>query len=152
MTEADLSKPTLLEEGVYPFEVLGASEEISKAGNEMIKIKINVRGEKGQSAHIYDYLMEKMAFKLRHFCEATGLLAKYEAGTLSELDCEGKQGWVKIKIEPANGKYDAKNSVADYVKPMSAPTAEIPRKLTPEEFNQKHGIDTSIPLDDDIPW
>lgn len=150
MTEADLSRPTLLEAGVYPFEVIGASEEISKAGNEMIKIKINVRGDKGQSAHIYDYLMEKMAFKLRHFCEATGLLVKYEAGTLSQLDCEGKKGWVRIKVEPAKGNYDAKNSVEDYIKPIHAPASDVQRKLTPEEFNKKHGLNSDNTFDDDI--
>jgi len=152
MTEADLDRASLLEPGVYPFEVIAANEEISKAGNEMIKMKINVVGPNGQQAHIYDYLMEKLAFKLRHFCEATGLLAKYEAGTLSELDCEGKAGFVKIKIDAANGSYSAKNSVQDYVKPDAAPapTPDIPRKLKPEEFNAKHGLDASQAFDDDL--
>lgn len=161
MTEDELARASLLEPGVYPFEVIAASEELSKAGNEMIKVKINVFGPDGQQAHIFDYLMEKLQYKLRHFCEATGLLQKYEAGTLSEVDCEGKSGWVKIKVEPANGQYQAKNSVQDYVKPADAPAAsptaplDLPRKLKPEEFNTKHGIDTAAKLDDplgDIPF
>lgn len=155
MSEDELSSSQLLEPGTYPFEVMGASEEISKAGNQMIKLKINVFGPDGQNAHVFDYLMEKMAFKLRHFCEATGLLAKYEAGTLSELDCEGKSGFVKIKIDPANGQYSAKNSVADYVKPDGAPAGSqevAPRKLKPEEFAKKHGVDLKNELNDDIPF
>src|SRR5574343_548988 len=117
MTEDEIVSATLLEAGEYPFEVLAASEEISKAGNEMIRIKLAVFGPDSKQAHVYDYLMEKMAFKLRHFCETTGLLARYEAGTLSELDCEGKTGMVKLSIEAGNGTYNAKNVVKDYVKP-----------------------------------
>lgn len=161
MTEDELARASLLEPGVYPFEVITASEELSKAGNEMIKVKLNVFGPNDQQAHIFDYLMEKLQYKLRHFCEATGLLQKYEAGTLSEVDCEGKTGFVKIKIDPANGSYSAKNSVQDYVKPGDAPAAptasptaplDLPRKLKPEEFNAKHGIDSGVTLDDDIPF
>ena len=159
MSEDELARASLLEPGVYPFEVISASEELSKAGNEMIRVKLNVFGPNDQQAHIFDYLMEKLQYKLRHFCEATGLLQKYEAGTLSEVDCESKSGYVKIKIDPANGSYSAKNSVQDYVKPDAAPAApevprkltpEVPRKLTPEEFNAKHGIDTKAVMDDDL--
>lgn len=165
MTEDELARALLLEPGVYPFEVIAASEDISKAGNEMIKIKMNVFGPDDQQVHVYDYLMEKLQYKLRHFCEATGLLEKYEAGTLSELDCEGKAGFVKIKVDPANGSYSAKNSVQDYVKapnsPRQAPSikkeptaaeTEFPRKLKPDEFSQKHGVNPHAKLDDDIPF
>ena len=152
MTEDEIVSATLLEAGEYPFEVLAASEEISKAGNEMIRIQLAVFGPDSKQAHVYDYLMEKMAFKLRHFCETTGLLAKYEAGTLSELDCEGKAGFVKIKIDPANGSYSAKNSVQDYVKPAAASAPDVPRKLTPAEFATKHELDEKSKFDDDIPF
>jgi len=160
LSEDELARASLLEPGVYPFEVISASEELSKAGNEMIRVKLNVFGPDGQNVHVFDYLMEKLQYKLRHFCEATGLLQKYEAGTLSEVDCEGKTGFVKIKIDPANGSYSAKNSVQDYVKPGDAPAApdaapaapEVPRKLTPEEFNAKHGVDAGAKFDDDIPF
>jgi len=160
MSEDELARSSsLLEEGVYPFEVISASETISKTGNEMIKIKLNVFGQNGQQAHVLDYLLEKLAFKLRHFCEVTGLLPKYDNGSLSELDCEGKQGWLKLKVEPATGGYSAKNSVADYVNPptaaapVAAPVAEkvtpdVPRTLTPAEFNAKHGMNPKAVLDD----
>lgn len=163
MSEEELARSSLLEAGTYPFEILSASEELSKAGNEMIRLKLNVFGPSGEQVHIYDYLLEKLAFKLRHFCEATGLLTKYEDGTLSELDCEGKSGFVKIAIEPGNGGYGPKNTVKDYVVKEKAkangaapptPAPVIPRKLTPEEFNQKNGIDPAKSFDDalDIPF
>lgn len=141
LSEDELASQSLLEPGIYPFEVMAASEEISKAGNEMIKIKINVFGPNGKQIHIYDYLIEKLQFKLRHFCEATGLLAKYESGKLSELDCEGKSGMVKIKIDAANGQYLAKNAVHDYVKPVNPePVKPEPRNIPKDEF------------DDDVPF
>jgi hypothetical protein len=40
---------------------------------------------------------------------------KYEAGMLSADDCEGKELFVKIGIDPANGNFAAKNVVKDYV-------------------------------------
>jgi hypothetical protein len=77
-----------------------------------------------------------------------------EAGTLSELDCEGKSGFVKLRVEPANSGYPAKNSVADYVKPAASSTApmEFPRQLTPSESDKKHGLDEKAKFDDDIPF
>ena len=54
MTEDELARASLLEPGVYPFEVIAASEELSKAGNEMIKVKLNVFGPDNQQAHIFD--------------------------------------------------------------------------------------------------
>jgi hypothetical protein len=153
MSEEELAQSSLLEPGVYPFEVLAASEELSKAGNEMIAIKLTVFGNNGEKIHVFDYLLEKVAFKLRHFCEATGLLTKYENGTLSELDCEAKTGFVKLAIEPGNGGYSPKNTVKDYVvKEKTASAQDMPRKLTPEEFNKKHGIDPTKTFDDDIPF
>lgn len=36
---------------------------------------------------------------------------------------------------------------------MTHPAApKVPRKLTPEEFNTKHGVDAGAKFDDDIPF
>jgi hypothetical protein len=160
MTDEELARSSLLEAGVYPFEVLTAEDTVSKAGNEMIKIKLVVYGNDGQQAHVYDYLMahsEKVMFKLRHFCEMAGLIAAYEAGTLDALQCFGKQGYVKIAIRNGDAQFGPKNEVKDYVvKADKAPSTpalalDLPRKLTPDEFNQKHGIGGEK-FDDDIPF
>lgn len=162
-TEDELARASLLEAGVYPFEVLVASEGLSKTGNEMIKLKLNVFGNSGEQVHVFDYLLEKLEFKLRHFCETIGLLEKYEKGTLSEMDCEGKSGFVKIAIEPANDRFGPKNVVKDYIVQQKVPTGtpvygkesakapEVPRKLSPAEFDAKHGI-SSGEFDDSIPF
>lgn len=163
MTQEEIARASLLEPGVYGFEVIGALDKVSKAGNEMIELKLNVFGNE-KEAHVYDYLMEKMAFKLRHFAECTGLLAEYESGTLDAYRCNNKVGYCKLAVDPGNGDFLPKNVVKDYVKPetplpklapqvapaSAAGAPEMPRKLTPEEFNAKHGLDPKAVLDDDL--
>jgi hypothetical protein len=96
------------------FEVVTADNKTSKAGNDMIAVKLRVwHGER--EAHVYDYLMATMGFKLLHFCEAAGLTDRYASGGLDASDCHGKTGRAVIGLEPASGNYAAKNTVRDYV-------------------------------------
>ena len=114
-TEEQLNEENLIPAGNYPFEVVIAEEKQSKAGNDMIALKLRVyHGERALCVN--DWLMESMGFKLRHFCEETGLLDKYEAGTLRADDCDGKSGFVTLKVEPKKGDFAAKNAVKDYCK------------------------------------
>lgn len=166
MSAEEIALAGLLEPGIYPFEVMAASEELSKNGNEMIKLKLAVFGTDGQQVHVFDYLLEKLAYKIRHFCEHTGMLDKYEKGTLSELDCEGKAGYVQIVIDPANGVYMPKNSVKDYVKspdkatpqpqprPMSAvpPLNPAPGKAATPASLAAAGMNAGGSFDDDLPF
>ncbi len=78
-TEEEILAFNLLPDGSYKFMVMGAHNKVSKTGNDMIELKLSISYE---NAHhiIFDYLLEAMLFKLRHFAEATGLLDKYEAG------------------------------------------------------------------------
>ena len=64
------------------------------------------------------------AFKLRHFCVATGLIDKYEAGDITAHDLDGREGFVQIKIEPAKGDFAAKNVVKDYGRPEAKAGSE----------------------------
>lgn len=156
MTAEELARQSLLPAGVYGFEVIAALDKISKAGNEMIELKLNVFGETSE-AHVYDYLMEKVAYKLRHFTEATGLMAEYESGTLDSYRCNGKVGYCKIAIDNGNADFGPKNVVKDYLpaptpkeKAPETPGVDVLRKLKPEEFNAKHGLDSAVTFDDDI--
>jgi hypothetical protein len=159
MTEDELIRASLLEPGVYPFEVMTAEDKVSKTGNEMIELKLNVFSD-NQEAHVFDYLLEKMAFKLRHFAEATGLISDYEVGSLDALACMGKVAYVKIGIDKGNGSFPPKNVVLDYVKAEVAgapptknsllealkPDAPKPTsRLAPAAAGDK-------PFDDDIPF
>lgn len=121
ISEAEASG--LLQPGTYDFQVKTAENAVSKKGNPMIKMNVTVWGHDGREHFIYDYLMEAMAYKLRHFCEAVDLMDKYQEGQFDATDCVGKSGKCKIKIEEA-GEYPARNSIQDYVKPAAKANGE----------------------------
>jgi hypothetical protein len=140
----------------YPATVESAVDKTSKSGNEMIEIKLKVFADDGSHRTVTDYLMEAMAHKLFHFAEATGNMDKYESGTLSSNDCEGKELFVKIGIDPANGNFAAKNVVKDYVSPQSelkhAATKEDAPKAAPKSA-PKPPKDSDLDIaPDDIPF
>jgi hypothetical protein len=150
----EIALDSLLPEGVYPFEVLDAVDTLSKAGNEMLKLKLVVFGD-GSSPHIYDYLLEKLAYKLRHFAEATGLLAEYEAGELTAQHCVNKEGYCKLGIERQDG-YEPRNTVKDYMvkekaadkDPLTAvpATAPLPHRPRPAPQAVAAGFDDDVPF------
>ena len=125
-SEADIKKAGLAPAGDYTFEVLTAEETKSKAGNPMIKVKLGIYNGDRVGVHVWDYLLTAMEAKLRHFCDAVGLLAKYEAGNLTYQDCVGRSGLCRLIIEDKDPAYEPKNAVKDYVsrkaKPLSAPS------------------------------
>ena len=153
MSEEELIQSSLLPAGVYPFEVMMAADKISKTGNEMIELKLNVFGD-NQEAHVFDYLLEKMAFKLRHFAEATGLIGEYERGELEALSCLNKMGYAKIGIDKGNGSFPPKNTVVDYLKPETPITKngllEALNPTVPKPASK--APDNGAPFDDDVPF
>lgn len=113
-TEDQIAEDSLLPDGNYDFNVLSAEDMTSKSGNEMIKLKLLVLADLGEKI-VFDYILEKMAFKLRHFCETTGLIEVYEKGNLDSMTCVGKSGVVVVgKSKDKTGKYPPKNVVVDY--------------------------------------
>lgn len=135
-SEEDLN--SLLKPGEYEFEVLHAEHAKSKkSGADMIKIKLGVFRSDGSQAHIYDYLMPSVEFKLRHFCDSTGLLPQYQSGSLQASDCHGRSGKCKliIKEDTTGNGYPPKNEIKDYVlrkaKPITAASERKPE--TPED-------------------
>lgn len=120
-TEQELASELVMPAGTYDFEVIEAEEKTSKAGNEMIVVTLKVFGNDGGFRMVTDYLMEKMGFKLRHFCCTTGLIQAYNAGSLTSGKCEGRSGKVILQIDPERKSEDGqktfppKNSVKDYL-------------------------------------
>ena len=131
-TEAEIAESNLWPAGEYDFGVIDATEKVSKSGNPMVEVGLAVYNEEGQQRRVTDYLMEAMAFKLRHFCEAVGLLHEYEAGMLDPDALVGKTGRVVLKQDPARDGYNPKNSVKDYV------VGAVATKR--------------VDLDDELPW
>lgn len=151
-TEKQLTEEKLIPEGVYPFEVTSSEDKKSKAGNDMIELELRVFMPDGRQRVLRDWLMEKMAFKLYHFCAYTGLAVKYEAGTLHSSDCVGRTGYAKIVIqEDKKGQYPDRNSVADYVRTQEMKkdgvVASKPQPTTAQLANQ-----TATGADEDVPF
>jgi hypothetical protein len=116
LSDKDLAVMGLIPEGEYQFEIQHAEDTTSKSGNDMIKLTLCVWDAEGRQHTVYDYLLEAMPKKLKHFARYLGLIAKYESGELLADDCIGKCGTLSLVIqEDKTGKYQPKNSVADYV-------------------------------------
>lgn len=125
-TENEIAADKLLPPGLYGFEIIDAEDTTSKAGNDMIKLTVHVYNGDGAPVTIFDYLMERIAYKLRHAAETCGLLGEYESGALNAIDFKGKTGRCKVVIQQdKNGQYPDKNSIADYVRADSAPVARV---------------------------
>lgn len=114
-SEDEIQRELLLPAGSYDFQVADAEEKTSKSGNPMIAVKLQVFDGDGGHRFVMDYLMEKMAFKFRHFCDSTASLDLYNSGSLTAKDCVGRCGKVKLAVEEQEG-YNPKNTVKDYVK------------------------------------
>lgn len=115
-TEKEIAEMNLWQPGNYSFEIATAVDEVSKSQNEMIKLGLNVYNEKGESRIVFDYLLDIIPHKIRHLCEACGLLEKYEQGSLYAVDFVNKTGELKLIIQKdKTGQYADKNTVYDYI-------------------------------------
>lgn len=140
-SEKDIQSAMLLPKGDYDFQVLEAEDTKSKQGNDMIKVNLGIFHGEAMRLRVFDYLLSAMEAKLRHFCDTTGLLAVYEAGTLCAQDCKGRSGRVKLIVEEdESGKYDTKNVVKDYI---CRPAKPIGHSVEPAP---------TLPAEDDIPF
>jgi hypothetical protein len=145
-SEKEIAEANLLSEGEYPFEVSTGADKISKSGNEMIELWVRVYKPDGSFNQVVDYLLESMAYKLRHAAEACGLLDKYEAGTILGTDFVGKTGMLKLGItKDKNGQYPDKNGIKGYIVPK-----EGDAKVTPPKDALAKTL--SDDLADDIPF
>ncbi len=126
-TDDELAMDGLLQPGIYPFVVAKAEDTTSKrSGNDMLKLQLEVYGDGSRKVHVFDYLMESVADRLAKFCKNVGLGDKYDSGELDAYDCEGKEGWVCIKIQPAKDAYEPKNIVSYYCQKPERPTSDGP--------------------------
>ena len=117
--ESELSRFEPLPAGEYPFTVLESDEVASKSvknsGKMMLKIKLNVHGEK--DAGVYDYFADWFSeWKLKHFFDTIGASGDYESGNIdgTQNAFAGRVGMVRLGIEDS-GTYGLKNVVDDYV-------------------------------------
>jgi len=133
-----------LPDGKYEFRVIDWKEGISKNGNQMVTLQINVIDNSGREISIRDWIVPNSSLglhKLKSFCECTNLSEKYSTGSLSQYDAVGAWGFLETKQE--KGMND-----------NGLPTINIRVKNYLERPNddQKSAITTTEIADDDIPF
>jgi len=150
-TEKEIREMNLFDPGIYDFEVTEAKERESSSGNPMIELRLIMYiGEK--TRYVTDYLVStpKMAYKIRHFAEATGMLEKYEAGEIDPRDMIGRAGKCEIIISSdKEGVYADRNAVKDYIPTDEATAEKAIKKAKGKALDVVEHIDLT---DDEIPF
>lgn len=135
--------------GAYDFEVAAAEDAISKAGNEMIVLELQVFDRNGNRRNMKDWLVDSVPVKLKNVCDAVGLHTAYANGDVASYDFVGRTGKLMLTIERREG-YDDRNKVAGYVPAdhAAAPTA----RQAPTAARKSAGGGGGQDLDDSIPF
>jgi len=120
--------PRFVEPGEYLLTVVEASETVSRNGDDMIKLKLEIED---RGVHLYDYLVatEKSFWKIDTFLKAIGEeVVEGEEVELCAADLEGRQGYARLKIEDYKGKQHNKVDIwlteRNPAKATATPTAE----------------------------
>ena len=113
-------------EGDYTMAAALFTEEMSKAGNEMIKIEFNVVGPTHAGRKIWDYFVlnnQVGLSRLKAFIGSTGQDASQSLNTDMLRAAMGKQFTAAIKVEPGSGQYGPSNKIGGYKSGAGAPQA-----------------------------
>ena len=115
-SERELAEEGLIPDGtVCDFEVVEAEDAISKAGNEMIALRLKVWRPNGSTTTVRDWLVSNLQGKVFAFAKAVGMREAYDAGQFDAADLVGKCGTMKVGIEPEKDGFPARNRAASYV-------------------------------------
>jgi hypothetical protein len=154
MTEEEIQALNLVDEGIYDFEVVKATQKTSKSGNQMIELQLAIWDDKGKNHIVFDYLVSitSMIYKIKHFCDTVGLTAEYQSGNFDVMQCEGRRGKVHIIVQagqpnPNGGMYSDKNAVRDYViDDKGNVKIDLSGKKSPEPKDEPSLVDDDIPF------
>lgn len=115
----------LLPSGEYDIEVIESEERASQKGNQMIALTLQAKHPDGYDARVWDYLVSVPAavFKIKMFCDATGLTKLFESGKLTAEDCQGKRARARIIVEEGREGFGDRNSVSEYLTAEGSPPA-----------------------------
>ncbi len=151
--DAEAQSNSLWPDGLYDFEIKDAEETTSAAGNDMIRLEVWVFNKDGGRRMLFDYLLDSVPWKLRHFAESCGLLAAYEAGDLIANEIVGRTGKCKVGTQAAKDQFPAKNTIRDYIKSADAKQPSEPRSTAVRATVAS--LRAKVPagdLDDEIPF
>jgi hypothetical protein len=151
--EAEELSTNLWRDGEYDYEIREASEEISKAGNEMIKLELWIFDPSGGRRLLFDYLIngERTSWKIRHFASSCGLLSQYDKGLLMAPEIVGRTGRCTIGTQQAKDSFPAKNVVRGYVKGAASAANASPRPASARPSNRVKAP-AGPDMDDEIPF
>jgi len=135
----------LFQKGVYSAVVKRATEEVSKSGNDMIKLILTCYGADNTETDVFDYLVftPGMLYKVRHFCESAGI--NFDKGDLTAEECQDQNIQVELKIEKGEGTYRDKNVVNDYVGKSAAKRGAVPTGAGPVKAGAR-AADPDLPF------
>lgn len=152
MDEKEISEANLWPVGEYDFQIFDASDEVSKAGNEMIKLTVDLFNEQGDRRRVFDYLIASSngMFKVLSFADAVGLRTEYDRGDLQTIDIAQRTGRCKVGIQKdKSGQYPDKNGIMNYIKADAGVVRANQTKSAPAAQRAKAPAGD---LDDEVPF
>lgn len=111
------SRRFAVKEGICSFLILNAEETKSKAGNQMIKLTVEITDKEGRYCIVFDYLVANAQWKIKNLCESIGEIETYESGEISADMLKNKYSECEVITEedPSN-QYPPKLKIKKYLK------------------------------------
>ena len=143
LSDEELDSFDLIPDGVYNFEVLKSTRKMSKSGNPMAELQLQVWDSAGKTHTVFDYLVFSTVNlnirKVSHFSKATGLYEEYKKGCLPE-ELENLSGKLELGTQegqpkPSGGFYAKKNVVVDYIAPSEGEVKPKPAAVEDDPFS-----------------
>lgn len=125
--------------GWYPATIENAVEGLSSKNAAMLTLTVKAYdNENGRSKELKDYIVDAVAYKVKHACEACGLLGDYERGHVDPQKMVSVNLEVKLGIEQdKTGQYPDKNKIIDYrAASKSQPAANKPTGVPVQQQRQ----------------
>lgn len=117
MSDADYnqSRSNTFPAGTYPCEIIKCEEKVSKQGNKMFETIVKIYDDSGRTTNVFCYLIAegKAAWQLRAAAEELGVLDKYNAGELEDVDILGLESYAVVGIQKSEG-YADKNIIKSF--------------------------------------
>ena len=136
--DEELNSFDLFPKGAYDFAVIKSFDEVSKAGNAMIKLELDIYSENGGRTRIFDYILESIPHKLKHFCQTTGLEKEYETGDITADMCRNRTGRCLVVVkQDKSSEYPDKNEIKDYCKPEQNKEKQAENKMNLDDINEE---------------
>lgn len=148
----DDKKPENLFPGIAKFKVVHHQEKVSKAGNEMMVLQLEIMDCQLSFSFIYDYFVCTQGWKIKNFLESCKCEDKFNTGNLEESDVLGLTGFCEIGvIEDKNGVYQPKMGIIRYVLEEEGVNLWCESSKENHLAEQKNQQASTV-FDDDIPF